>query len=65
MEEPVAVGISLPTDSRLLETGCYDYLTDTSVTYQGYPSEAVFGIPITSTKQDTALKFLEYITIKE
>jgi hypothetical protein len=61
MEEPVAVGICLSADDKLMQTGCYDYLTDTNVTYQGYPSEAVFGIPVTSTKQDTALQFLEYI----
>jgi hypothetical protein len=61
MKNPVAVGICLPADNKLMQTGCYDYLTDTSVTYQGYPSEAVFGIPVTSTRQETALQFLEYV----
>jgi hypothetical protein len=61
MKNPVAVGICLPADNKILQTGCYDYLTDTSVTYQGYPSEVVFGIPVTSTRQETALQFLEYI----
>jgi hypothetical protein len=61
MKNPVAVGICLPADNKLMQTGCYDYLTDTSVTYQGYPSEAVLGIPITSARQETALQFLEYL----
>ncbi len=61
MEQPVAVGICLPEDNKLMETGCYDYLSESEVTYQGYPSEAVLGIPATSTKLDTVLLFLEFL----
>ncbi|MBP3475803.1 MAG: hypothetical protein J6K48_05745 [Lachnospiraceae bacterium] len=61
MENPVAVGICLPEDNKLIEAGCFDYLAELGTTYQGYPSEAVLGIPITSTKLDTVLKFLEFL----
>lgn len=61
MEKPVAVGICLPESNKLMQTGCYDYLSSMGTTYQGYPSEAVLGIPVTSTKLDTVLKFLEFM----
>lgn len=61
MEHPVAVGICLPEGTKLIDSGCYDYLSDLGTTYQGYPSEAVLGIPVTSTKLDTVLKFLEFM----
>ncbi len=61
MENPVAVGICLPEGNKIIDTGCYDYLSDLDTTYQGYPSEAVLGIPVTSTKLDTVLKFLEFM----
>lgn len=61
MEKPVAVGICLPEGNKLMETGCYDYLSEMGTTYQGYPSEAVLGIPVTSTKLDTVLKFLDFL----
>ena len=61
MEQPIPVGIYLPKGNKLIETGCYDYLTGNGVTYQGYPSEAVFGIVANSTHIDTAIKFLEFL----
>lgn len=61
MEKPVAVGICLPEDTKLMEIGCYDYLADNDVTYQGYPSDVVLGIPLSSTKVDTAVKFLAFL----
>ncbi len=61
MKKPVAVGIVLPESTKIMQTGCYDYLAATDTTYQGYPSEAVLGIPVTSKRFDTVIKFLEFI----
>lgn len=61
MAKPVPVGIFLPKESNLMETGCYDYLAQNDVTYQGYPSEAILGIPMTAGNIDMALKFLEFL----
>ena len=61
MKKPIPVGICLPEGNKIIDSGCFDYLAETGVTYQGYPSEAVFGIPVTSEKLDTVLKFLEFI----
>lgn len=61
MENPVPVGICLPEGNKLIETGCYDYLSELGTTYQGFQSEAVLGIPVTSTKVDTVLKFLDFL----
>lgn len=61
MEKPVPVGIYLPAGSRLSETGCYEYLELNETTYQGYPSEAVLGIPVTCEHLDTVLQFLSFL----
>ena len=61
MEQPIPVGICLPEGNKLIETGCYDYLTENDATYQGYPSEAVLGIIANSTHIDTVIKFLEFL----
>lgn len=61
MKKPVPVGICLPEGNKLIDSGCFDYLAETGVTYQSYPSEAVFGIPITSERSDIALQFLEFL----
>lgn len=63
MEQPVPVGICLPEGSKLMETGCYDYLKESGAMYQGYPSEAVLGITANSTHIDTIIKFLEFLDI--
>lgn len=61
MKQPIPVGICLPEGNRLMETGCYDYITENNMTYQGYPSEVVLGIPANSTHVDTVIKFLEFL----
>ncbi len=61
MEQPIPVGIYLPAGNKLIETGCYNYLTENGATYQGYPSEAVLGIVANSTHIDTVIKFLEFL----
>lgn len=61
MKKPVPVGIFLSKESNLMETGCYDHLEQNEVTYQGYPSEVVLGIPVTTDNIDMALKFLEFL----
>ena len=61
MEQPIPVGICLPEGNKLLETGCYDHILLDDATYQGYPTDIVLGIPVTATRIDTILKFLEFI----
>lgn len=61
LSKPVPVGVFLPKESSLLETGCYDYLTQNEIVYQGYPSEAVLGIPSTTDNIDMILKFLDFL----
>lgn len=61
MEQPIPVGICLPEGNRLIETGCYDYIAETNMTYQGYPSEVVLGIPANSKHIDTIIKFMEFL----
>lgn len=64
MEKPVLVGISLPEDSKIMAAGCYDYLKVNNTTYQGYPSEAVLGIPATTEHLDTVIQFLDFLMEK-
>ena len=59
-----ATKISLPADSKIMEAGCYNYLAANGTTYQGYPSEAVFGIPATTEHLDTIVQFLDFIMEK-
>lgn len=61
MKKPVPVGIFLSKESNLLETGCYEFLTQNEVTYQGYPSEVILGIPVTADNLDIILTFLEFL----
>lgn len=61
MEKPVLVGICLPKGSKIIDSGCYDYLEANNMTYQGYPSEAVFGIPASAEHLDTIMQFLDFI----
>ena len=56
--------IILPADSKIMEAGCYNYLAANGTTYQGYPSEAVFGIPATTEHLDTIVQFLDFIMEK-
>lgn len=60
MKKPVPVGIIVPEGSRILEAGCYDYLSDNEITYQGYPSDAVIGIFEYSQNIDMIIKLLEF-----
>lgn len=61
MEKPVLVGICLPKGSKIIDAGCYDYLEVNNMTYQGYPSEAVFGITASAEHLDTILQFLDFL----
>lgn len=60
MKEPVPVGIIVPEGSSILEAGCYDYLAENEITYQGYQSEAVIGIFAYSQNIDMIIKLLEF-----
>ncbi|MCM1156150.1 MAG: hypothetical protein NC314_11955 [Roseburia sp.] len=62
MEQPVVVGICLPQDSKIMNSGCYDYLSASDTTYQGYPSEAVLGIPLSATRFETIFQFLTFLS---
>lgn len=60
MKQPIPVGICLPEGNRITAAGFYDYLQEDNTVYQGYPSEAVLGIPITTSKPDIAILFLRF-----
>ena len=62
MEQPIPVGICLSKETKIMASGCYDYLSSGNVTYQGYPSEAVLGIPLSTANLDTIIQFLTYLT---
>lgn len=61
MEQPVAVGIILTEDNKIADAGYYTYLTVGEYQYQGYPSDAVLGIPLTNKEPALVIRFLEYI----
>lgn len=63
MEQPVAVGIILTEDNMIADIGYYSYLANTKYDYQGYPSDAVLGIPLTNKEPELAIRFLEYIQL--
>lgn len=65
MEQPVAVGIIL-TDSKMIkDSDYYKYLVSPESDYQGYPSDVVFGIPLSNKEPEMALKFLEFLNAGE
>lgn len=61
MEQPVAVGIILTENNKIADAGYYTYLTVGEYQYQGYPSDAVLGIPLTNKEPALVIRFLEYI----
>lgn len=61
MEQPVAVGFILTGDNMLADADFYDYLSDPEYDYQGYPSDAVLGIPATNKEPELAIRFLEFL----
>lgn len=63
MEQPIAVGIILTEDNKLADAAYYAYLTEAAMTYQGYPSEAVLGIPVTNKEPEMVIRFLEYLQL--
>ncbi len=65
MEQPVAAGIILTADNRLADAGYYAYLADSEYDYQGYPSEAVLGIPVSCKEPELAIRFLEFLKLGE
>lgn len=65
MEQPVAVGIILTEDNLIADAGYYSYLEDAEYDYQGYPSDAVLGIPVTFQNPELTIRFLEYIKLGE
>lgn len=63
MEQPVAVGIIVSQDSMMADAEYYAYLDHEEYDYQGYPSEAVLGIPISCKQPELAIRFLEYLKL--
>ena len=63
MEKPVAVGIVLTEDNTIAQAGYYAYLKTLNTQYQGYPSDAVLGIPVTFKNPELAVRFLEFIKL--
>lgn len=63
MEQPIAVGIILTSDNQLADAGYYAYLANDEHDYQGYPSETVLGIPVSSKEPELAVRFLEFLQL--
>ena len=61
MKQPVAVGFILTEDNMLADAGYYDYLSNPEYDYQGYPSDAVLGIPATNKEPELTIRFLEFL----
>lgn len=65
MEKPIAVGV-IVTDSKMMQdSDYYKYLDNPEYNYQGYPSEAVLGIPLSCKEPEMAIRFLEYLNLEE
>ena len=65
MENPVAVGIIVTQDNLIEDARYYSYLQSGDYNYQGYPSEAVLGVPVTNKQPELVPKFLEYLQLGE
>ncbi len=65
MERPVAVGICITDADKIKESGYYDYLEQNDITFQGFSSEAVLGIPLSVENPDLTVRFLEYLGLGE
>ena len=63
MEQPVAVGFILTEDNMLADAGYYDYLSNPDYDYQGYPSDAVLGIPATNKEPELVIRFIEFLEL--
>lgn len=63
MEQPVAVGFILTEDNMLADAGYYGYLSDAEYDYQGYPSDAVLGIPATNKEPGLVIRFLAFLEL--
>lgn len=65
MEDPIAVGIIVTEDNVLADARLYAYLQNDKYDYQGYPAEAVLGIPVSNQQPELAIRFLEYLQVGE
>ncbi len=59
MEDPIPVGIFADENTRVGQSGVYDYLADTG-DYQGHENEAVIGIIASTERRDAAVMGLQY-----
>lgn len=65
MEQPIAVGIILTSDNKLADAGYYAYVANDEYDYQGYPSDAVLGIPVSCKEPELVVRFLEFLQLGE
>lgn len=64
MKKPIPVGIRIPASgNKLADAGFYRYLQEGEYNFQGYPSETVLGIPLSSEDPSLALQFLSFLDI--
>lgn len=64
MKKPIPVGIRIPASgNKLADAGFYRYLQEGDYSFQGYPSETVLGIPLSSEDPSLALQFLSFLDI--
>lgn len=64
MKKPIPVGIRIPaSENKLADAGFYRYLQEGEYSFQGYPSETVLGIPLSSEDPSLALQFLSFLNV--
>lgn len=63
MDKPVAVGVVLTEGNKIADAGYYTYLRQVGYEYQGYPSDAVLGIPLACKEPELVIRFLEYLQL--
>lgn len=64
MEKPIPVGIRIPTSgNKMADAGYYRYLQEADLTFQGYSSETVLGIPVSAKNPELVLEFLSYLSV--
>ena len=63
MEKPVVAGLILTRDNKIADAGYYNYLSEAALTYQGYPSEVICGIPVTNENPALVVQFIKFLEL--
>lgn len=61
MEDPIPTGILISDAAKIKELAIYDYLAESKLTFQGYPTGVLFTVPVSAKEPTVALDFLRYL----